>query len=181
MNIINLVNANQEIKRLVPMMLSKMIYDRQKEEVSQNSKIMKTCHLIIDEAHNILSSEFRRNGDSWQDFRLSVFEEIIKEGRKFGFFLTLASQRPADISPTIISQLHNFFVHRLVNEIDLRMLENTMPTLDKNSYNEISSLGQGEAIITGNAMRVPVIVKVSKEKYNRPKSDDIVLTDLWGN
>lgn len=181
LNIINLVNANQEIKRLVPMMLSKMIYDRQKEEVSQNSKIMKTCHLIIDEAHNILSSEFRRNGDSWQDFRLSVFEEIIKEGRKFGFFLTLASQRPADISPTIISQLHNFFVHRLVNEIDLRMLENTMPTLDKNSYNEISSLGQGEAIITGNAMRVPVIVKVSKEKYNRPKSDDIVLTDLWGN
>lgn len=61
------------------------------------------------------------------------------------------------------------------------MLENTMPTLDKNSYNEISSLGQGEAIITGNAMRVPVIVKVRKEKYNRPKSDDIVLTDLWGN
>ncbi|MFR0580599.1 ATP-binding protein [Limosilactobacillus mucosae] len=181
LNIINLVNANQEIKRLVPMMLSKMIYDRQKEEVSQNSKIMKTCHLIIDEAHNILSSEFRRNGDSWQDFRLSVFEEIIKEGRKFGFFLTLASQRPADISPTIISQLHNFFVHRLVNENDLRMLENTMPTLDKNSYNEISSLGQGEAIITGNAMRVPVIVKVRKEKYNRPKSDDIVLTDLWGN
>lgn len=181
LNIINLVNANQEIKRLVPMMLSKMIYDRQKEEVSQNSKIMKTCHLIIDEAHNILSSEFRRNGDSWQDFRLSVFEEIIKEGRKFGFFLTLASQRPADISPTIISQLHNFFIHRLVNENDLHMLENTMPTLDRNSYNDISSLGQGEAIITGNAMRVPVIVKVSKEKYNRPKSDDIVLTDLWGN
>ncbi|WP_423789503.1 ATP-binding protein [Limosilactobacillus mucosae] len=181
LNIINLVNANQEIKRLVPMMLSKMIYDRQKEEISQNSKIVKTCHLIIDEAHNILSSEFRRNGDSWQDFRLSVFEEIIKEGRKFGFFLTLASQRPADISPTIISQLHNFFIHRLVNENDLHMLENTMPTLDRNSYNDISSLGQGEAIITGNAMRVPVIVKVSKEKYNRPKSDDIVLTDLWGN
>lgn len=181
LNIINLVHSNQEIKRLVPMILSKMIYDRQKELISKSNKIERTCHLIIDEAHNILNAEFRHNGDSWQDFRLSVFEEIIKEGRKFGFFLTLASQRPADISPTIISQLHNFFVHRLVNENDLRMLENTMPTLDKSSYKEISSLGQGEAIITGNAMRVPVIVKVSKEENNRPKSDDIILTDLWEN
>lgn len=181
LNIVNLVNANQEIKRLVPMMLSKMVYDIQKKLVSSKGVVVRTCHLIIDEAHNILNSEFRHNGDSWQDFRLSVFEEIIKEGRKFGFFLTLASQRPADISPTIISQLHNFFVHRLVNENDLRMLENTMPTLDKSSYKEISSLGQGEAIITGNAMRVPVIVKVSKEENNRPKSDDIILTDLWEN
>lgn len=160
------------------MMISEMVYDNQKEVVSNNKKITQTCHLIIDEGHNILNSEEKRNGDSWQDFRLSVFEEIIKEGRKFGFFLTLSSQRPADISPTIISQLHNFFVHRLVNENDLRMLENTMPTLDKNSYNEISSLGQGEAIITGNAMKVPMLVKVSKEKTIRPKSDDIVLTDL---
>ena len=179
LNIFSLVHANQDVKRLIPMMISKMVYDDQKEVVSNTKQITQTCHLIIDEAHNILNSEEKRNGDSWQDFRLSVFEEIIKEGRKFGFFLTISSQRPADISPTIISQLHNFFVHRLVNENDLRMLENTMPTLDKNSYNEISSLGQGEAIITGNAMKVPMLVKVDKEKSIRPKSDDIILTDLW--
>lgn len=178
-NIISLVHANQDIKRLIPMLVSKMVYDEQKRKVSSEAEITKTVHLIIDEAHNILNSENRHKGDSWQDYRLSVFEEIIKEGRKFGFFLTLASQRPADISPTIISQIHNFFIHRLVNDNDLKMLANTMPTLDRSSYSQISSLGQGEAIITGNAMKVPALVKIDKEKMIRPKSDDVVLTDLW--
>lgn len=178
MNIISLVHANQEITRLMPMLLSKMVYDEQKSAVAGNV-VNQTKHLIIDEAHNILNAEYRNNGDDWQDYRLSVFEEIIKEGRKFGFYLTLSSQRPADISSTIMSQLHNYLIHRLVNEKDLKMLENTMPTLDRNSYQMIPSLGQGEAIITGNAMQVPVFVKVEKEEINRPKSDDIILTNLW--
>lgn len=178
MNIISLVHANQEITRLLPMLVSKMIYDEQKNKVA-GKNVCTTRHLIIDEAHNILNSEYRNNGDDWQDYRLSVFEEIIKEGRKFGFYLTLSSQRPADISPTILSQVHNYFIHRLVNEKDLKMLENTMPTLDKNSYQMIPSLGKGEAIITGSAMQVPVFVKVEKEEVNHPKSDDVILTSLW--
>lgn len=180
MNIVSLVHANQEITRLIPMLLSKMVYDEQKSDVAGDD-VNKTKHLVIDEAHNILNSEYRNNGDDWQDYRLSIFEEIIKEGRKFGFYLTLSSQRPADISPTIMSQVHNYLIHRLVNEKDLQMLENTMPTLDKSSYQMIPSLGKGEAIITGSSMQVPVFVKVDKEKTNRPKSDDILLTKLWTN
>lgn len=108
-----------------------------------------------------------------------VFEEIIKEGRKFGFYLTLSSQRPSDISPTIMSQTHNYLIHRLVNDRDLTMLENTMPTLDRNSYLMIPSLGQGEAIITGSAMQVPVFVKIEKETKYHPSSEDVLLTELW--
>ena len=178
-NIVNLVHANQEITRLVPMLLSKMIYDQQKITVA-GSEVSCTKHLVIDEAHNILNSQNHSSGDTWQDYRLSVFEEIIKEGRKFGFYLTLASQRPADISPTILSQIHNYFIHRLVNDNDLRMLSNTMPTLDRSAFQKIPTLGQGEAIITGNASQVPAFIKVDKEKKdNRPSSDDIVLTNLW--
>lgn len=180
LNIISLVHANQEITRLVPMLLSKMIYDEQKSKTA-GRKVSGTKHLIIDEAHNILNSEYKNNGDSWQDYRLSVFEEIIKEGRKFGFYLTLSSQRPADISPTILSQTHNYLIHRLVNENDLRMLEKTMPTLDKASYNFIPSLGKGEAIITGSALSIPVLVKIDKETELRPSSDDINLVSLWSN
>lgn len=178
LNIISLVHANQEIKRLIPMLFSKMIYDEQKNSVA-GKDVKITKHLIIDEAHNILNSTFRNIGDDWQDYRLSVFEEIIKEGRKFGFYLTLASQRPADISPTILSQVHNYIIHRLVNEKDLRMLENTMPTLDKNSYRMIPCLGQGEAIITGNSISIPIFVKVDKENKLHPTSEDVVLTDIW--
>lgn len=178
LNIISLVNANQEITRLLPMLISKMIYDEQKATAS-GGKVTQTKHLIIDEAHNILNGQMRNNGDDWQDFRLSVFEEIIKEGRKFGFFLTLASQRPSDISSTIISQIHNFLIHRIVNEKDLKMLENTMPTLDSFSEHLIPSLGKGEVIVTGVATPVPVIVKVPKEEKIRPQSDDVILTKLW--
>ena len=178
LNIINLVHANQEITRLIPMLISKMIYDQQKARIAGND-VTCTSHLIIDEAHNILNAQNHSVGDTWQDYRLNIFEEIIKEGRKFGFYLTLSSQRPADISPTILSQVHNYFIHRLVNDNDLRMLVNTMPTLDKTSFNKIPSLGKGEVIITGNAIQVPVFVKVDKEEVIRPNSDDVVLTRLW--
>lgn len=178
LNIINLVHANQEITRLIPMLISKMVYDKQKENINRDN-VTCTSHLIIDEAHNILNAQNHSVGDTWQDYRLNIFEEIIKEGRKFGFYLTLSSQRPADISPTILSQVHNYFIHRLVNDNDLRMLINTMPTLDKASFNKIPSLGKGEVIITGNAIQVPVFVKVEKEKIIRPNSDDVILTELW--
>lgn len=179
MNIISLVDSNQEITRLIPMLFSKMIYDEHKKYVTSCKKVTKTRHLVIDEAHNILNGQIRRNSDDWQDYRLGLFEEIIKEGRKFGFFMTIASQRPSDISPTIMSQIHNYIIHRLVNDNDLNMLINTMPTLDKFSFQMIPSLGQGEAVITGNAIKVPILVKVKKEKVIRPKSDDIELTNLW--
>lgn len=180
MTIISLVNANVQVKRLIPMILSKMVYDEHKEMVSQKV-IDNTVHLIIDEAHNILNSQYKNIGDDWKDYRLSIFEEIIKEGRKFGFYLTLASQRPADISPTIMSQLHNYIIHRLVNDKDLQMLENTMPTLDLFTFKTIPMLGQGEGIITGTAFKIPIVVKVEKEKSIRPSSDDVILTELWNS
>lgn len=178
LNIINLVNANLEVKRTLSMLISKMIYDDQKRKSVKNDKPKNTCHLIIDEAHNILNNNYSHDSDISQDYRLSTFEEIIKEGRKFGFFLTLASQRPADISPTIISQLHNFIIHRLVNQNDLHILESTMSTLDNFSFKQLPNLGQGEAIITGTAIQLPTLVKINKSNI-RPKSDDISLTSLW--
>lgn len=178
LNVISLVNTNQEVKRIIPMLISKMFYDIQKRKVAGN-KVTRTTHLIVDEAHNILNSDIEIKGDTWKDYRLQVFEEIIKEGRKFGFFLTLSSQRPSDISPTIMSQLHNYAIHRLVNERDLKMLENTMPTLDETSHKMIPSLGKGEAVFTGKSIQVPIFVKVKKEENIRPDSDDVKLTELW--
>lgn len=80
----------REVTRLIPMLISKMFYDIHKNEVSGSGIVNKTMHLIIDEAHNILNDINKNNRDDWKDYRLSVFEEIIKEGRKFGFYLTLA-------------------------------------------------------------------------------------------
>lgn len=178
-NIISFVQCDLTVKRIIPMLVAKMLYNQQKNNVITNKLVKKTTHLIIDEAHNILGAVSNKS-DYWQNKRLAAFEEIVKEGRKFGFFLTIASQRPADISATVTSQVHNFFIHRLVNDKDLAMLENTMPTLDKASFNMISSLGQGEAILTGKAFPISIFTKIDQaEKDYRPKSDDVVLTDIW--
>ena len=118
----------------------------------------------------------------WKDYRLDLFEEIIKEGRKFGVFMTIASQRPADISPTIMSQFHNFLLHRLVNDKDLAIIDNAISTLDKVSKNSIPSLPTGACIITGTSFAVPLLIQVDRimDKRLRPQSDDVNFSELWG-
>jgi DNA helicase HerA-like ATPase len=69
----------------------------------------------------------------------------VKEGRKFGVFLTIASQRPHDISETIVSQLHNYFLHRLVNNLDVHAIERAVAYLDAVSFESIPILGTAAA------------------------------------
>ncbi|MCT3408388.1 ATP-binding protein [Lactobacillus helveticus] len=175
--VISLKNVNRDIKMILPMLIAKISYQLHKET---NSNHDKTFNLIIDEAHNILSEKSSVESEKWKDYRLDVFEEIIKEGRKFGYYLTIASQRPADISPTIVSQVHNYFVHRLVNELDLKMLQNTMSSLDAVSRSNIPTLSPGQAVITGVSFAQPVIVQIDKldEKY-QPDSSNSNLIEIW--
>lgn len=177
--VISLRNCNQEIKKLFPILLAREYFESHKVKIMKS--VDKTFHLIIDEAHNILSHQSNRESEKWKDYRLELFEEIIKEGRKFGFFLTVSSQRPADISETIMSQFHNFFIHRLINDKDLRLIDNVISTLDSYSKQLIPTLSQGACILTGTAFEFPQIIQVEKikNKQERPNSDDIDLAKLW--
>ncbi|MFV1873174.1 MAG: ATP-binding protein [Oleiphilus sp.] len=180
LTVVSLRKSNQEIKKVIPLLLAKYYYSAHKETVMDNSPPNKTFHLIVDEAHNILSTQSNRESESWKDYRLELFEEIIKEGRKFGFFLTLSSQRPADISATIMSQIHNFFIHRLVNDRDLLLLENSISTLDYLSRSMIPNLAKGCAVITGTSFDLPMVVQFDElAKEDQPDSDDVDLNKLW--
>ena len=181
LTVISLRKSNQEIKKVIPLLLAKYYYSTHKEAVINVSPPNKTFHLIIDEAHNVLSMQSTRESESWKDYRLELFEEIIKEGRKFGFYLTLSSQRPADISATIMSQIHNLFIHRLVNDRDLLLLENSISTLDSLSRSMIPNLAKGCAIITGTSFDLPMVVQFNElPKEHQPDSDDVNLKGLWG-
>lgn len=176
--IISLRKCNQDIKKVLPLLIAKHYYNPHKANVANPPD--KTIHLIIDEAHNVLSQQSTRESESWKDYRLETFEEIIKEGRKFGMFLTLSSQRPADISPTIVSQIHNFFIHRLVNERDLFLIDNTISTLDSMSRSMIPNLSRGSCVITGTAFDLPMLLQVNElEKEKQPDSEDVNLQALW--
>lgn len=180
LHVISLKKCKNEIKKILPLLIAKNFYTNHKDSEQLKSPPNKTLHLIIDEAHNILSEQSTREHEIWKDYRLELFEEIIKEGRKYGVYLTLSSQRPADISPTIVSQIHNFFIHRLVNDRDLMLLDNTISTLDSSSKALIPTLAKGCCVVTGTAFDLPMILKIEPLlKHHRPSSDDVNLEDLW--
>lgn len=178
LTVISLKRCNSETKKVLPLLIAKHFYNEHKDNVDNPPD--QTAHLIIDEAHNILSQQSSRESESWKDYRLELFEEIIKEGRKFGVFITLSSQRPADISPTIISQLHNFFIHRLVNDRDLFLIDNTITTLDSLSRGLIPSLAKGCCVATGTAFDLPMVMQIDVlQKEKQPDSEDVDLVQLW--
>jgi DNA helicase HerA-like ATPase len=178
LTVVSLRRCNNEVKKVLPLLFAKHYYNTHKTTVAAPPD--HTVHLIVDEAHNILSEQSTRESESWKDYRLELFEEIIKEGRKFGMFVTIASQRPADISPTIVSQLHNFFIHRLVNDRDLFLIDNTISTLDALSRSLIPGLSQGCCVVTGTAFELPMVIQVDRLPSNKqPASEDVDLEKLW--
>jgi len=159
MVIINLNDVNVEMKKIIPLVICKYYYEYYKRN---NLRREKYLNIIVDEAHNILSRNSIRESETWKDYRLETFEEIIKEGRKFGVFLTISSQRPYDISDTIISQLHNYLLHRLVNNKDIEAIGRTVSYLDKISFDSLSILPQGGCILAGLSADLPVVMKIDK-------------------
>lgn len=175
--VVNLDKTNTQLKKTIPLLVSFKLYAEHK---LNNKNKTQSLNIIIDEAHNILSYASDRESETWKDYRLETFEEIIKEGRKFGVFLTIASQRPSDISSTIVSQLHNFFLHRLINNNDIIAVEKTVSYLDKVSFESLPILPTGTCIIAGQCIQVPVMVDISEiENEFEPDNKTIKLITNW--
>lgn len=175
--VLNLNDVNQDSKKMIPLLLCNYLY---KEHKSKKEEDLTYLNIIIDEAHNILSYQSNRESDTWKDYRLEVFEEIIKEGRKFGVFMTIASQRPSDISSTIVSQLHNYFIHRLVNDEDIDKVGQTISFLDRVSKDSLPILSTGVCIIAGQLVEMPIVVQIEKiENENKPNNETIDVVSKW--
>jgi hypothetical protein len=172
--VIALGDVNLEMKKTLPLLLAKKIYDDHKSLGEGHS-----LNIIIDEAHNILSQESFRESESWKDYRLETFEEIIKEGRKFGVFVTISSQRPNDISHTITSQAHNYFIHRLINQKDLQSIASAVSYIDKLTEESIPTLPTGTCIFSGIAGQMPLKLEIFPlEEQLRPRSSTLQFKDI---
>ncbi|MGK9041794.1 DUF87 domain-containing protein [Rhizobium sp. SA279] len=169
-----LSDINLEMKKTVPLLVAKKIYEDHKRIGGFGS-----LNIVIDEAHNILSRESFRESESWKDYRLETFEEIIKEGRKFGVFVTISSQRPNDISHTITSQAHNYFIHRLINQKDLQSIASAVSYIDKLTEESIPTLPTGTCIFSGMAGQMPLKLAVKPlDELLRPKSETAEFVNL---
>lgn len=172
--VVQLGNTNADTRNIIPALLVELLFD-EAVEAKGDSKPSFITTAVIDEAHNLLSHDSAQN-DLVHDNTLRVFEKVIKEGRKFGLFLCAASQRPSDISPTITSQLHNFFIHKLVNPNDIERIRKTVSFMGDSSLSMLSALGQGECILTGPALHMPQYIYVHQlESEHKPNSDDVII------
>lgn len=174
--VINLRDVNLDMRKTIPLLIAKNVYNAHKAE-----KNKKTLNIIIDEAHNILSTVSFRESEEWKDYRLETFEEIIKEGRKFGVFVTIASQRPNDISETIISQAHNYFIHQLINQKDLLTIAKAVSYIDKITEESIPTLSVGTCIFSGIATPMPLKLQIDELPDERkPDSHTLAFEDVMG-
>jgi hypothetical protein len=175
--IVNMHDLNIDMKKTVPLLLAKHIYNNHKHLNKKRNE--KSLSIIIDEAHNILSRQSFREKEDWKDYRLETFEEIIKEGRKFGVFVTISSQRPNDISETIISQAHNYFIHQLINQRDLQTIGNAVSYIDKVTEESIPTLPVGTCIFSGIATPMPLKIKIEELPDNeKPASKTLKFSDI---
>jgi DNA helicase HerA-like ATPase len=172
--VVALGDVNLEMKKTIPLLLAKKIYEDHKRLGAGHS-----LNIIIDEAHNILSTESFREAESWKDYRLETFEEIIKEGRKFGVFVTISSQRPNDISHTITSQAHNYFIHRLINQKDLQSIASAVSYIDKLTEESIPTLPTGTCIFSGIAGQMPLKLAIKPLAIQlQPRSATLQFQDI---
>jgi uncharacterized protein len=116
--------------------------------------------LFIDEAHQYLNKHVK--DEYFELTRLTAYDQIAKECRKYGLFLCLATQMPRDIPTGTLSQMGTFIVHRLINPYDKEAVENACSSANKNSLSFLPILGEGEAILMGIDFPMPVVMKVKK-------------------
>lgn len=117
--------------------------------------------LVLEEAHNY-ARPARGDEDRGHKLARLSYERIAKEGRKFGISLVIASQRPSEISATIISQCANFISHRLQNPDDIEHFRRIIPLQARRLLDQVTTLASGEAIVFGSAFHVPTRVQFDK-------------------
>lgn len=134
-----------------------------RERLPASERFQHPWVLVLEEAHNY-ARPVRQDEDKGQALSRIAFERIAKEGRKFGLSLIVASQRPSEISATIISQCANFVSHRLQNPDDIEHFRRIIPMQARRLLDQVTVLASGEAIVFGSAFHIPTRVQVDLPK-----------------
>jgi DNA helicase HerA-like ATPase len=167
-----------EVLSVTISLLSRIIFDfsfhnsklRHAEGEDNNIPIL----LVCEEAHNYVPAS---DSAIYKASRKSI-ERIAKEGRKYGLSLMVVSQRPSEVSPTIFSQCSNFIALRLTNKADQNYIKGLLPENTSAAAEMLPSLGQGEAIIVGDASIMPSLVQLPKP-VPEPKSASVDVHSVW--
>ncbi|NKM12097.1 DUF87 domain-containing protein [Rhizobium laguerreae] len=169
--IIDMNAVEDEVVELVSAILARMVFRLLRQAEPRNRF---PVHLLLEEAHRYVASTPSRYAmDAGR-----IFERIAKEGRKYGLFLLVASQRPSELSKTVLSQCSNFVVHRIQNPDDMSQIRQMTPFISDGVLRRLPSLPKQHALVFGNSVNLPTTFKV-RSASPLPASDDAKIVDLW--
>ena len=160
-----------DILELMTSVISRMIFDYRKKKTG-DTRHEEPIHLILDEAHRYIHK------DANYIMRENIFEKIAREGRKYSLFLIISSQRPSELSQTVLSQCGNYIVHRIQNEVDMKYVYSVLPYFSEDYVSKIKQSTPGEALIFGNCVPMPLMVKV-EEADPAPDSKNCNVSEEW--
>lgn len=180
LTIIDLSLFPSEVTGIITAVIARMVFEAQQRYLKLNKQCLPTV-LVMEEAHYFIkryNDDAENIGPATQCCK--VFEKIAREGRKFGLGLVLSSQRPSELSPTVLSQCNSFLLHRISNDRDQELVSRLLPDNMKGILREMPSLPSQYAVLLGWASELPVMVKMRTLPKNQcPQSDDPDFWDVW--
>ena len=178
--VIDLSLVPSEVVHIVVSVLGRMVFEAVQRYRRDGGQELPTT-LVLEEAHTFVHRELTgETATAAGKACARVFEKIAREGRKFGLGLVLASQRPSEVSPTVLSQCNTFLLHRLVNDRDQELVKGLVPDGLGLLLRELPSLPTRRAILLGWAAPAPILVEVEEIAAEfRPHSPDPAFWDVW--
>ncbi len=148
----NLEDADDRLSKTIVKIYAKLFFDFTKR---LNERASIPFHLVLEESHRYVQND----NDNFL-LGYNIFERIAKEGRKFGMLLFLISQRPVELSETVISQCSNFLIFKMTHPRDLDYMKKMLPNMSEEIMEKQKSLQPGTCVAFGRAFKIPMIVKM---------------------
>ena len=166
----NLEDTDDRLSKTIVKIYSKMLFNFTKRLPNRGAV---PFHILLEESHRYVQSDS-------DNFLLgyNIFERIAKEGRKFGLILNLVSQRPVELSETVISQISNFLILKMTHPRDLEYIKKMLPNMSAEIMEKQKILQPGMCVAFGSAFKVPMIIKMPLPNP-APHSSNVNVVNIW--
>ncbi|HBX9959313.1 TPA: ATP-binding protein [Klebsiella variicola] len=171
---VHIVNMKNLAQDHAPMLLSALLEMFAEVLFTRGQERSYPTVLLLEEAHHYLRDPYAEI-----DSQIKAYERLAKEGRKFKCSLIVSTQRPSELSSTVLAMCSNWFSLRLTNERDLQAIRYAMESGNEQILKQISGLPRGDAVAFGSAFNLPVRVSIHQAEPG-PKSSDAVFSEEWG-
>ena len=168
---INLEDIDDAYAKVIVKIISKLLFHYAK---SLKERASIPFHLFLEEAHRYI----QQDTDTFL-LGYNIFDRIAKEGRKYGVMLDIISQRPVEISDTVIAQCSNFLIFKMTHPKDIKYIEEMLPNISADVIEKMKVLQPGNCVSFGGAFKIPMICKLDMPDP-MPYSTNCNVSGCWG-